>query len=58
MARLGKNWRTWLGEKMVADGMKRWRGCETIRGQNIKEFKEQVGDTLGSGEERCLEKGR
>ena len=35
--------------------MTRRRSCKTVRGQNIRELKEQVGDTLGSGEERCLE---
>ena len=39
--RFGKNWRTCLGEQMVADGMTRWRSCKTVRGQNIRELKEQ-----------------
>ena len=58
LARFGKTWSTWLGEKMVEEGMTRRRGCETVGGQNIRELKEQVGDTLGSGEERCLERRR
>ena len=43
---------------MVANGMTRARGCETVGGEIIRELKEQVGDTLGSGEERCLERRR
>ena len=54
----GKNWRAWLGEKMVADGMTRQRGCETVGGQNVRKLKEHVGDTLGSGEKRCWERRR
>ena len=52
----GKNWRSRLGEKMVADRMARRRGCETIKGQKIWELKEQIGDALGSGEESCTER--
>ena len=50
VARFDKNWRTWHGEKMVEDRMTRRRSCKTVRGQNIRELKEQVVDTLGRGE--------
>ena len=37
---------------MVVDRMKRWRGSETIRGEDVRKLLEQVGDTL-PGERRA-----
>ena len=46
--RFGKNWRTCLGEQMVADGMTRWRSCKTVRGEDILELFQQLLDLLRS----------